>query len=257
MNSMLRTIAHESLCLVEGPYLKHYRRGRFRLWNGVSFTASELPGAGFNFAAVLGPAPPFDEIVVIGHEFFADCAKGWGILVEADAGHPIEAELLQRGWAVDEDEPAYVLPHIEVANPAHPEFAIRHVGTAADEAAYYRITAAAFAVPPELAELMVPPSSFIGDPDVALFVGTCSGEDVAAAVYSRSGTTAVVAGVATLEPFRGRGFGAAITQAALAHAAANGCTSASLRSGPKSRPLYERLGFQYVCNHRTYAAPSS
>ena len=257
MNSMLRTIAHESLCLVEAPYLKHYRRGRFRLWNGVGFTASELPGAGFNFAAVLGPAPPFDEIEAIGREFFADCAKGWGILVEADAGHPIEAELLRHGWAVDEDEPAYVLPRIEVASPAHSEFAIRHVGSAADEAAYYRITAAAFAVPPELAELMAPPSSYVGDPDVALFVGTCRGEDVAASFYSRSGTTAVVAGVATVEPFRGRGFGTAITRAALAHAAANGCTSASLRSGPKSRPLYERLGFQYVCNHRTYAAPKS
>lgn len=54
---------------------------------------------------------------------------------------------------------------------------------------------------------------------------------------------------------RGRGFGAVVIRAALTHAAANGCTSASLRSGPKSVPLYERLGFRYVCPHRTYAAP--
>ena len=56
---------------------------------------------------------------------------------------------------------------------------------------------------------------------------------------------------------RGKGYGAAVVQAALEHAARNGCTSASLRSGPKSVPLYERLGFQYVCQHRTYAFPGA
>jgi hypothetical protein len=66
----------------------------------------------------------------------------------------------------------------------------------------------------------------------------------------------VLWGVATLEPDRGRGNGAAVSRAALAEAASSGCTSAALRSGPLSRPLYERLGFCYVCNHRTYAAPA-
>ena len=53
-----RTIAHTALCLAEPPYLKHYRDGRFRLWNGVALVASELPGPGFNFAAVLHPCTP-------------------------------------------------------------------------------------------------------------------------------------------------------------------------------------------------------
>ena len=101
---------------------------------------------------------------------------------------------------------------------------------------------------------MLPTIPYAGASDIALFLGSCDGLDVAAAGYSRSGDTAVIWGVGTLEPYRGRGFGAAITRVALAHAAARGCTSASLRSGPKSRPLYERLGFRYVCNHRTYAA---
>jgi hypothetical protein len=49
---------------------------------------------------------------------------------------------------------------------------------------------------------------------------------------------------------------AAVTRAVLADGAAKGCTNAALRSGPKSIPLYERLGFRYVCQHRTYAAPA-
>src|SRR5436305_9051614 len=105
----LRRIAHDSLSLTEAPYLKHYRRGRFKSWNGVGLTGSSLPGPGFNFAAVLLPgAPTLDELLPVAREFFADCEQGWGMLVEADAGHPMEAELIARGWPINEDEPAYV-----------------------------------------------------------------------------------------------------------------------------------------------------
>lgn len=253
----LRRIAHDSLSLTEAPYLKHYRRGRFMSWGGVGLTASALPGPGFNFAAVLErPAPTLDELLPVARDFFTDCEKGWGVLVEGDAGHPMEDELRERGWKIDEDEPAFVMPDITVAinPPVRPDLAVRQVLTADDEDRSNQILAAAFGVAPDLAAQFVPAIPHVGDPDIALFVGTCDGADVAGVGYSRSGTTAVVWGTATLEAYRGRGFGAALIRTALTHAAARGCTSASLRSGPKSVPLYERLGFRYVCQHRTYAA---
>ena len=253
--SGLRAIAHAALCLTEAPHLKHYRRGRFRMWEGVGMTGSELPGPGFNFAAVLGPAPKLDEILPIAHEFFADATNGWGVLVEGGAGHPMEAELLARGWVVAEDEPAFVLQRLSDPGPAPPELIIRQVQSPEDEVVYHQLLATAFAAPPEFATLMVPVGPYLTDPDIAIFIGSVDGVDVTAAGYSRYETMAAVWGIGTLEDYRGRGYGAAITRAALSHAAANGCESASLRSGPKSIPLYERLGFQYVCQHRTYAAP--
>ncbi|WP_082841825.1 hypothetical protein [Gemmata sp. SH-PL17] len=109
-----RDIAHRSLCLAEPPYLKYFAQGRFREWRGVALIASVLPGPGFNFASVLhGNAPALNELLPVAREFFAGCEQGWGILVEGDAGHPMEAELLARGWAVAEDEPAYVLREID------------------------------------------------------------------------------------------------------------------------------------------------
>jgi GNAT superfamily N-acetyltransferase len=254
----LRWIAHDSLSLTEAPYLKHYRRGRFMSWRGVGFTASVLPGPGFNFAAVLErPAPTLDELLPVARDFFAGCDKGWGVLVEGDAGHPMEDELRGREWKIDEDEPAFVMPDIRAGiNPAaRPDLAIRQILTAADEDQYNQVMVAAFSVAPELATQFVPAIPYISDPDIALFLGACDGVDVAGAGYSRSGSTAVVWGVATLEAYRGCGFGAHLIGAALTHAAARGCASASLRSGPKSVPLYERVGFRYVCRHRTYAAP--
>jgi GNAT superfamily N-acetyltransferase len=252
-----RDIAHSALALTEPVYLKHYRAGRFREWNGVAFTASELPGPGFCFAAVLRDnAPSLDELLPVAREFFAPCEKGWGVLVEGDAGHPMEAELRARGWQVDEDEPAFVLRDLTPAiDPrGRPELSVRIADSQAGADAYKALTAAAFNAPPEFADLIVPSVSLVLDPHIAVFIGSVGGADVTAAGYSVSGTTAVLWGVATLEPHRGRGYGDAICRAALAHAAARGCTTAALRSGPKSIPVYERLGFRFVCRHRTYAA---
>lgn len=259
MTADLRRIAHDSLSLREPAYLKHYRRGRFRTWNGVSMTGSELPGPGFNFASCLLPTPPLDAILPAAADFFAEADKGWGVLVEGDSGHPVEAELKARGWAIAEDEPAFVMPDISVGTDTseRPEpLVIRPLGTEADWKTFSTVTTAAFQAPPELAELIMPSLDFALDPDMGWFLGDWDGEPVAAGGYAKSGTTAVVCCVATLESHRGRGIGAAVVRHTLAAAAAKGCTSASLRSGPKSVPLYERLGFKYVCQHRTYAAPA-
>lgn len=257
MNALL-AIAHESLCLVEAPYLKHFRNGRFHTWNGVAFTGSALPGPGFNFAAVLRhEAPTLDELLPVGGEFFADCEQGWGVLVEGDAGHPMEAELKARGWPINEDEPAYVLPTIgERPRASEPSsLAIRIARTEADEIAFHGVAADAFGMTPELAAAYRPVVPYLSNPLIALAIGSAEGQDVTAAGFSVSGPTAVLWGVATLPAFRGRGYGAAVSNVALAEAAARGGTSASLRSGPLSRPLYERLGFRYVCQHRTYGPP--
>lgn len=253
-----RDVAHAALSLTEPAYLKHYKRGRFREWNGVALTASELPGPGFNFAAVLRPgAPTLAELLPVAREFFTASDKGWGVLVEGDAGHPMEAELRARGWAVDEDEPAYVLPNLGALErrPVPAGLTIRKANSQADADAYQAVTTAAFHAPPEIADLLIPGPSFVRDPAISLFIGAVGGVDVTAAGVSRGGSTAVLWGVATLEAHRGRRYGDAVCRAALADAAARGCANAALRSGPKSVPVYERLGFRYVCRHRTYAAP--
>ncbi len=257
MTRDLRRIAHDSLSLLEPPYLKHYR-GRFRLWNGVAMTASPLPGPGFSYVSCLGDGPPLDAILPVATEFFADIAPSWGVLVEGGAGHPIEAELLARGWVVAEDEPAYVMADITVGATATDRsdgLTIRPVRTEADRLAFQRVTGAAFEAPPDFTELFAPSAEYYSDPDIGLFVGSANGEDVTTSMYYRVGNTAVISGIATLHAHRGKGYGAAMTRHALAAAAALGCPNAALRSGPKSVPLYERLGFRYVCQHRTYVPP--
>lgn len=260
MSNTLIPIAHAALSLTESAYLKHYRRGKFQLRDGVAYTASELPGPGFNFAACLGRCPPLAAVLPVAREFFADADKGWGILVEGDAGHPIEAAVQVAGWQVAEDEPAFVLPDLRtVSNPTtRPDgLVLRPVRTRADTITFTEVCTIAFQAPPELATLIMPSDAFARDPAMHWLIGEYDGRSVAAGGYYRTGDLAVICAVATLVEYRGRGIGSALVRACLVDAANKGCTAAALRSGPNSVPLYERLGFRYACQHRTYAAPMS
>jgi GNAT superfamily N-acetyltransferase len=256
MPADLRPIAHAALSLTESPFLKHYKLGRFRVWNGVAMTGSELPGPGFNFAACLGPTPPLDAFLPIARDFFSAADKGWGVLVEGDAGHPIEAELRARGWTVDEDEPAFVLPELPTTEEESSGLVLRTLKTEGDRRTFQRIAAAAFGTTEEFAELIMPNLAFALDPAMEWVIAEAAGDPVAVGGYYVKGPTAVICCLATLPDCRGKGYGAAITRHLFGTAAARGCRHAALRSGPKSVPLYERLGFRYVCQHRTYAAPS-
>ena len=264
MPEHLRRIAHAALSLSESAFLKHYRHGRFRVWNGVAMTGSELPGPGFNFAACLDPTPPLDEFLPVAREFFAHAEQGWGVLVEGDAGHSIEAEVKARGWVVAEDEPAFVL--LSLPSPVGGEgsgvrggpatgLVIRQVQSEPDRKTFQLIAMTAFETTAEFAELIMPNLGFVTDPAMYWAIGEANGEPVSVGGFYVSGPTAVICCLATLPGHRGQRYGASLTRHLFDEAVARGCRHAALRSGPKSVPLYERLGFRYVCQHRTYAAP--
>lgn len=174
------------------PNLRHSKRGRQKTWNGVALRGSELPGPGFNSASCLTPTPPLAELLPVAREFFADADKGWGVLVEGDAGHPVEAELIAAGWKVDEDEPAFVMPDIrdglQPDKPPPAGLVVRPVRTEADRATFERVCAAAFNAPPELGSIIMPSLAYATDPEMCWLIGERNGEPVACGgLTSRTG----------------------------------------------------------------------
>jgi GNAT superfamily N-acetyltransferase len=254
-NEMLAT-AHRALALSPPPYLRHQKLGKFVRHEGMAFTRQDLPGPGFNFVAVLNEAPPLDRVLELAREFYSGCAHGYGILVDADAGHPIEAELRARGWQIAEDEPALVMPTIPPA-PALPTGLT--IERAADEAGlgvFCDVVNVAFGVPPEMAAMFAFPVGYVTDPEMSYLVGFCDSKAAAAAMFYLTGGVAAVGGVATLPEYRRRGFGKALTWAALAEGVRHGCTSGALRALGVSYDMYRRMGFVPVCKHRTYIEPA-
>jgi GNAT superfamily N-acetyltransferase len=258
----LRMIAHRGLALRPSPLLRHQKNGRYALREGVALTDWDLPAPGFKKAAVFGPAPPLERVRELAAEFFG--GNDYGILVEADAGHPVETELRTTGWAVTEDEPALVLPALPELPPTPPELTIRRVNDVASRRDLIAVMAAGFGAPtadlgePLSAETMDtfgPSLACALDPDVAVLVGYAGGRPVSAAVLHRVEEIACVAGVATVPDGRRRGFARALTWAAIRAGADRGCTCATLNALGASYSLYLGMGFRHVCNHRTYVPP--
>lgn len=241
--------------LAEPPYLKHYPGSRFARRDGVTLVASPLEGPGFNYASALDSERDLSQVSATAEAFFGDKPGGWGILVEGGADSALEAELRAAGWQAAEDEPAFVMPGIpRQPRPAAPGLELRVARDRAELVAFRAITCTAFGAPPEMAE-QFSPDSMLDEPDMAFVIGYVGGEPVTAAMMALAAGTATIAGVATLEPHRGRGLGEAATWAAIDAGLDRGARHASLRSGPLSVPLYRRIGFQYVCQHTTYVAP--
>lgn len=149
------------------------------------------------------------------------------------AGVPLSREL--PGMAVDllrELQPA--------AAPAALE--IHRVRTAAERRAILDVTRV-FGMPDEVMEALARPDL----PDARYFLGTENGRAVCTAMfYARDGVAGVF-NVATIPEAQRRGYGAAITSAALVAAREAGCTLGVLQASEMGRPVYERLGFRQVC----------
>jgi ribosomal protein S18 acetylase RimI-like enzyme len=250
----LRSIAHKGMAIGPSPFLRHQKHGKHQNRAGVAFTQQDLPGPGFNFAAVVGAAPPLERIVELCRAFFTDCPGGYGILVEADAGHPVEAEMQRRGWPIAEDEPALVLPSLPATFAQPPNLDIRRVSDGSELSAFLETLSEAFGTSRDVPETFWSASS-LGDPDLAFFVGYCDGLPVSTAVFGRLDHIATIHGVSTVPAYRKRGFGRALTLAAARAGAELGCTVASLRAMGVSFDMYRKMGFVPVCNHRTYTVP--
>jgi ribosomal protein S18 acetylase RimI-like enzyme len=255
---LLRRLAHKAMSQTRSPWTRCHPDSRHLFRNGVAFNAQNPPGPSFNYVAVLGVTLPLDEVVKQADAFFAGKEGGYGVLVEGDIGHPLEIELRERGWKVFEDEPALVIPELrldalEKANHTPQELDIRRVEDQSSLDEFDETLSTVFAVPADMRDSIgLFKLAQALDPDIALFAGYVDNRAVATSELLCTADIAVLTGITTLEAFRKRGYGEALTRAALIEGARRGCTAAALRSGPLSVPLYKRIGFQHACWHRTY-----
>jgi ribosomal protein S18 acetylase RimI-like enzyme len=182
-------------------------------------------------------------------------------VLEADAGHPLEAELRKAAWRVFEDEPALVLPITSRPPPLPVGFEVRPVRDADGRRDLAQVCATGFGSPtaegvielgPDAIDDLVPSVACALDSAVALLVGYDGVTPVASAVLFVVGRIAGIAGVATIPAYRRRGLGTALTWAAVREGAERGCTCATLAALGASFDMYRKMGFIHVCNHRAY-----
>jgi ribosomal protein S18 acetylase RimI-like enzyme len=128
-----------------------------------------------------------------------------------------------------------------VTNPA--EFAI-HLRTAADIAG----------LDPDLNATWLGPG-IVDDPTAALFVGYAEGAPIATSMSIHTTHVTGIYNVGVSEAARRRGYGWAMTLAAIMAGVQAGCTIASLQSSPMGYPVYAAHGFRTLFGYRRFRIP--
>ncbi len=214
--------------------------------DGVVVAASGLPFAPLNPAFVV--RDPDDPVA----------ALRWSAATRLERGAPstgvdlpdgrlpaVESALGALGYVQHVQRPGMSVAVADIAQPPAPaDLRIRTIESAADWAGYVDVQVGAFGMAREIASEF-PPYSVVGtDPRMAMLVGAVDGQVVCAAAVFVTGVDAGIFAVGTLAEWRGRGFGAAITAAAVRTGAAAGGKVAHLQSTEDGYPVYRRLGFR-------------
>jgi GNAT superfamily N-acetyltransferase len=204
---------------------------------------------GFREALVVGPSSP-DRVFALAEEFFGLGAR-FNVTVEGEAAQPMEAALRDAGWLLDEEEPALVLtPLPATVPPPPPALKIRRVTDETGLADFRAVSGTG--------ERIIPSLEAVLDPGVCLLVGYREGRPVATSRFNlQDGAIADINGVVTVPEERRRGYGTALTWAAIAEARARGCTAAELTATEMGYPVYVKMGFIPVCTYRTYVPPGA
>lgn len=244
----LRGIVHAAL-RAPNPLWRYYPEpSRHEHHDAVAlFATGGGAGPDYNYAFVLDRIAP-RRLFALADAFFRP-GDDWSVAVAAGVAPEVEAALAERGWALDEEEPALVLADIPPI-PAPPgDLAIRPVR---DERGLRDFRA----LSPN-SQVFVPSLAAATDPAVGLLVGYRDDRPVAASRLACLGETAEITGVRTRPEERRRGFGTAMTWAAVGEAAARGCPTIMLNASPLGFPIYRRMGFVPVCSYRTYLPPGA
>jgi ribosomal protein S18 acetylase RimI-like enzyme len=229
--------------------LQRYRAspGRHVVYDDIALTSTGAAGPDHNYAAVLGPRSPA-EVLELADAFFGD--EIYAVLVEVESASAMVTALQALDWQLDEEEPALVLAPLPPLDhvPSPPAgLVIRMVTTQAEFET--------FSVIAQPGNRWVPALDAALDPAVALFVGYVDSVPAATARLGIYDSVGDINSVITAPAYRRRGFGTALTWAAVAEGARRGCTAMTLTATKMGYPVYERMGFEPVCTYRTYVPP--
>jgi len=164
--------------------------------------------------------------------------------------------LTDAGFEDGGDEPAMAAVLADLSGTSSlADLEIARVETDDDLEEYRNVLAAGFGEGPREADWVASvfaKAGVAGEGPWRHIVGRLGGEPVATASLLLTEATAGVYFVCTRPESRRRGFGAAMTRAAMVEAARSGAKHAVLGSSPMGQRIYERLGFRTVFAYRLF-----
>jgi GNAT superfamily N-acetyltransferase len=220
----------------------------------LQLSATGIPAAFFNGAYLTGPAPDPVPMIDRAIEFMAHHDVPWLLWVREG----VDDTMLDAGRAAGLRDaggpPAMGLAPIP-ARPSLPHgLDIERVTDLPGIEVHHDLTSRSFGMPLDLAQALVNERT-LTQPSTVVLVGRVHGEPVSTALVGLSGTTAGIYNVGTPPEHQRRGYGEALTWAAIEAGVDLGADHAILQASPTGRPVYERMGFVHLGDYVQLEGP--
>lgn len=223
-------------------------------FDGLLVTNCGLPAPFFNVVFVQRPLDSPQESIKRALDYFEERALPSLICFPPDLDPAAEALVAGHGFELAEPHPGMSLKPIPLLPECPPELEIRLVVGDSELEDFQNTAELGFGMPFTLPQHLASPR-FRDHPAVSMFVGYVDGRPASTSCLITTGSVAGVYWVSTLEGFRGRGIGAAISAHAIRVGQSLGCDMATLQASRMGRPVYERMGFEITDDYRNYQVP--
>jgi ribosomal protein S18 acetylase RimI-like enzyme len=240
-----------------GAMLGNSGTGEVRETQVLYLTCCGFPASEFNVAFLKLPvvAEEASEAIESAEAYFRSRKFPFRVSIRKGFEVACAPRLLESGYRELKATPGMVLSPIRAPAPPHPDLEVRRV-CSPEELEHFQSTAiVGFGLPVQAGPIFLT-RQFFELPNVELYVGYLDGRPACTSALVASGDVAGIYWVATLERFRGRGLGAAITWEAVRAGMRRGCELASLQASEMGRGVYERMGFELATEYLNFESPA-
>lgn len=214
---------------------------------------------GFVVAVTGSPVPFFNQVLPFGNAVATDALAeavqrvrragvGWVLQLRGGVDEALLPTVRKLGLTEHAESMPAMIHHLPMtATPAPEGLEIRRVSDDADFDDY--VAAGSPATRTWLG------ARIRQDASVALYTGKVDRTPVATSMSVRTGEVLGIYNVGTIESFRRRGYGWAMTSAAIEDASATSCTLATLQSSAPGLSIYRGHGFRTLYRYRLFGDP--
>jgi GNAT superfamily N-acetyltransferase len=257
-------VGRDALAEVDWNYLDANRvfvacsdRGEYLERKEVAIVCCGLPAQELNWGLVKPPCADLAATAEAVRAYFTGRALPFQLSArELDGERPLRA-LEAGGWRRKPDPTPGMTLAVPASVPKSPApLEIARVRSPEELVAFRETAFQGFGFPAKTARLFLN-ERLLAFPGVRLYSGLVDGAVVATSMLIATGKVGGIYWVATLEAQRGRGYGEALTWAAVAGGRELGCGIASLQASKLGRPVYARMGFAHVLDYAHYLPPEA
>jgi hypothetical protein len=231
--------------------------GEFLERRDVAIASCGLPVENLNWGFLKRPYGDVAAAAAAVRSYFAGPRLPFQLALRDGDPHPGVRELESDGWRRRVDPtPGMTLAATAPCPPAPARLAVDEVRTPEQLVGFREAAFLGFGYPVKTARMFLN-ERLLSLPHARLYAGRVEGAVVATSMTIATGAVAGIYWVATVEAQRGRGYGEALTWAAVRGGRELGCRIASLQASKLGRPVYARMGFEHVLDYVHYAPPEA